>query len=112
MSLTLLFIYDEVKDLRPVDSNHLKQELDDVVHQIEDDAEKKRVDEDQMNLRIDEYSRKMHDAEIIAELESRLPDKGLTTEKDDYEIKRSVRNIMTDLAHDKNFDPETMTLKQ
>ena len=97
-------IYNEVKDGAPVDVQHLRGELDEVVLEIEKDAEHKRAEDDIRNTK-DEFTGKMLDAEIIKELELHLPARGKTTQDQDYKIGRSCREIMRDLAGDQNLDP-------
>jgi hypothetical protein len=97
-------IWNEVKDGKPVDSKHLRQELDEVVVEMEKDAEHKRAEDDILKNK-DEFTHKMHDAEILKELELHLPAGGKTTVDQDYEIQRSCRDIIRDLAGDQNLDP-------
>jgi hypothetical protein len=103
-------IWSEVEGGGPVDVAHLREELDEVIGEIEKDAEVARIDED-VRGNGDEYTKMMHDAGKLKGLELVLPSGGVTNADQDYEIQKSVRDIMKDLAGDQELDPENMTKK-
>jgi hypothetical protein len=108
--MKLKHIYIETKDGAPVDAAHIRSELEDVKNEIVADAEHKRAEDDILKTP-DSYVHKMHDAEKLKDLEVHLPQAGLTTADQDYEIQRSCRDIMRDLAGDPDLNPEKVTKK-
>jgi len=108
--MKLMGIYDKVADLKPVDANIIKKEIDEVLHDIEEQAEKKRA-EDELLKKPDEYTHKMFDAEKLAELVAHLPEDGNLNVSQIYAVKRAVKYVMKDLAQDPALAPDTMNKK-
>ena len=101
--MKLKHFYEEVEDGKPVDIKHLRQEIDEVIHEMEEDVELKKSQREILESK-DEAVHKKHDADLLKGLEKDLPMTGLTTEKQDYAIMYEVTEIMRDLANNHNLD--------
>ena len=106
--MKLKHIYEEVEDGKPVDIKHLRQEIDEVIHEMEEDVELKKSQREILESK-DEAVHKKHDADLLKGLEKDLPMTGLTTEKQDYAIMYEVTEIMRDLAEDPRLDPDRVS---
>jgi len=101
-------IYLEVEAGKPVDIKHIREELDEVIHELDEDVEEKKSQREIIQSK-DHEEHLIHDSHIIRDLESHLPMTGMTTEKQDYEIKYEVTEIMRDLASDQSLNPEKVS---
>merc|ERR1711957_148181 len=88
-------IYDEVDEGKKVDIDHLKEELEEVIDEIEHDAHKKE----------DMYK---HLEVIEKDLQGDKP----LTKGQRNEIKSEVEHIIQDMCSDKNIDITTLTDKK
>merc|ERR1711862_1005382 len=95
--MKLKHIYEEVEDGKPVDIKHLRQELDEVIKEMDEDVVQKKSERQIIESK-NEILHKKHDADMIKSLEDSLPKTGLTNEKQDYAIMYEVVEIMRDLA--------------
>jgi hypothetical protein len=104
-------IWLEVQGGGEVEVGHLREELDQVIREIEKEAEVRRVDEDIMETG-DGYAVLMHEAGKLKGLEVLvLPSGGMTNADQDYEIQKSVKDIMKGLAGDQELDVGNITKK-
>jgi predicted transcriptional regulator len=103
-------IYDEVCAGKPIDVDHLRAELDDIMFEMEQDAanEKKEVDYFEST---DLIAHEQHDVDKLKRLKGSLGLKGITTEDQDYAIMCTIRDIMRDLAKDAKLEPIKVTKK-
>jgi predicted transcriptional regulator len=97
-------IYDEVALGKPVGVAHLRAELDDVMYEMELDAQHKK-DEVAAMQDTDKTNHEKHDIDKLHKLEDALGGEGLTTEDQDYAIMCEIRDIMRDIAHDPKLEP-------
>merc|ERR1712194_24889 len=88
-------IYDEVDEGKPVDVDHLKEEMEEVIEEIEHEAHKKEDIQ--------------HHLEVIEK--DLQGDKPLTKDQKD-EIKSEIEHIIEDMCSDKNIDITKLTDKK
>merc|ERR1711935_1068714 len=106
--MKLKHIYDEVASGKPVDIRHLRNELDDVMYEMEQDAANEKAEVKALQ-NPDKIAHEKHDIDRLHKLEDALGGTGLTTEDQDYAIMCEIRDIMRDLANDPKLNPATVT---
>jgi predicted transcriptional regulator len=101
-------IYDEVASGKPVDIAHLREEMDDVMYEMEQDIRVKKSEREIAAIKEDvEY--KKDDIGKLKDLEGALSGTGATTKAQDELIKKQIAMIMRDLANDPTLDPPSVT---
>jgi len=106
--LKLKHIYEEVKDGKPVDSQHLRAEIEDVMDEIRRSAEQSRIED----IDGDEKHHQLYDAEILKEIALHLPEDGKDlTNKQRKDIQKACEDIARDLTFDDLLEINKVTRK-
>jgi predicted transcriptional regulator len=101
-------IYGEVASGKPVDIAHLREEMDDVMYEMEQDIRVKKSEREIAAIKEDvEY--KKDDIGKLKDLEGALSGTGATTKAQDDMIKKQIAMIMRDLANDPTLDPPSVS---
>ena len=106
--MKLKHIYDEVASGKSVDIAHLREEMDDVMYEMEQDVRVKKSEREIAVLKED-IEHKKDDVKKLKDIEDALSGTGATTKAQDEMIKKQIAMIMRDLANDPKLDPPTVT---
>ena len=98
-------IYMEVCDGKPVDIKKLREELDAVIAEIEEDVELEKKEESML----EDAEQELKDVDMLKDFEKTLGTDGVTTQAQNKELMREITQIMRDLAHDPKLDPPKVT---
>ena len=101
-------IYDEVADGKPVDIDHLRAEMDDIMYELAEDVQVQKSEVKIAAIK-DDIKIKTGDIKVLKDLEDSLPKTGKTTKAIDEAVKKQITAIMRDLANDQKLDPPTVT---
>jgi predicted transcriptional regulator len=94
-------IYLEVCDGKPVDIKKLRAEIEDVMAEIQADAE---LEAEEKKL-LEDAKTKYKDADVLKNFEKTLGTDGVTTAAQNKELMEDVTQIMRDIAKDPKLDP-------
>jgi Txe/YoeB family toxin of Txe-Axe toxin-antitoxin module len=94
-------IYMEVCEGKPVDIANLREEIEAVMKELEEDAE---IEEEEVAL-IEDADVKTKDANMLKKFEKTLGTDGATTPEQNKELMREITQIMRDIAKDPKLDP-------
>ena len=96
-------IQDEVSQGKPVDANMLKHQLDEVMHEIEDDAK---------SVKSEKVQPVESKAQKLKVLRDSLPKSGKSNGKINKEVEDTVTDTIRDIVGDRSINPDTITKKQ
>merc|ERR1712203_272945 len=100
-----------VKTGKAVDIALIRRQLDDVMNELEMDAEAEEAEEEAEKELDEEIDEKVKDEKILKNLEDDLGTTGTTTKARDQEVLKTVLKMMRDLAKDPRLDPHKTTRK-
>merc|ERR1712160_66783 len=98
-------IYDDVNKNKPVDKKALADKIEHVEEEFRIEHKSKQGSKRSILSDRGEAEQIIHECEDLEAIMDKLPEHGETTDKQNKQIQKSLRDLIQDLVHDDHLDP-------